>query len=134
MRWLSAIAVSACLAAPLAAQGKAPAPEFSVKYSFEETVARLLAQGCPALAFDHDGFDRHIRALIGEYSDRGHHSRQFSRLFAPIQPERYERYFVDFAAKYDLTAESADADWCAAGRAEADWRTPIGRMLKVTEE
>ena len=115
-------------------QGKAPAPEFAVASKFQETVARLLAQDCPTLSFDHAGFDRHVRALMAQYSDRGHHSRRIGDLFAPIQPERYEIYFERFLEKYDLTPESADETWCAAGHAEAEWRTPIGRMLKIENE
>ena len=68
-----------------AAQGKAPAPEFAVKSSFQEILARHFAKDCPGLSFDHGGFDRHYRALIAQYSDRGHHSRRIGQLFAPIQ-------------------------------------------------
>lgn len=117
-----------------ATQGKAPAPEFAVAYNFQETLARLFAQDCANLSFDHDGFDRHVRALFAEYSDRGHHSRRIQELFAPIQPTRYEPYFEAFIEKYDLNADTPDAVWCAAGAAEAEWRTPIGRMLRIESE
>lgn len=116
------------------AQGKAPAPQFAVEASFHEIIARLLAQDCPGLSFDHAGFDRHMRALMGEYSDRGHHTRRVGDLFAPIQPERYEPLFEELMDKYELTPDSPDTAFCAAGVAEAEWRTPIGRMLRVSEK
>lgn len=112
------------------AQGKSPAPEFAVEMSFQEAIARMLSQACPLLDFDHRGFDRHFRAMLGEYSDRGHHTRRIGQLFAPVQPERYTPYFEAFLMKYDLVTGSASEDFCAAGLAEAEWRTPIGRMLK----
>ena len=72
-------------------------------------MARTLARDCPGLQFDYAGFDRHVRALIAQYSDRGHHSRRIGQLFAPVQPSRYEPYFAAFMQKYDLTPDSADA-------------------------
>lgn len=122
------------MAAPAIAQGKAPAPEFSVEMNFQSIMARQFADGCAEVEFDHAGFDRHIRAIIAEFSDRGIHSRNQSKHFAPIDPQRYERYFDAFAQKYDLNDGSPDQAFCDAAVAEAEWRTPIGRMLKVVKE
>lgn len=119
---------------PLAAQGKAPVPAFSAAFSFRETMARTFASECPNPAFDCAGCDRHVRALIGEHRDRGHHSRRIGQLFAPIQPERGRSHPEAFLQKYDLTENSQNAEYCDAGAAEAEWLTPNGRMLKVVEE
>lgn len=116
------------------AQGKAPAPEFAVEMNFQSFMARQFAELCEGLAFDHTGFDRHMRALIAKFSNRGIHARNQGKHFAPIDPQRYEPYFIAFSEKYDLTEDSSHQDYCDAGHAAAEWRTPVGQMLKVVAE
>jgi hypothetical protein len=116
------------------AQGKAPAPAFSVEMNFQSFMARQLAERCEALEFDHAGFDRHMRSLIAKFSDRGIPARTQGKHFAPIDPQRYAPYFAAFSQKYELTENSSDQAFCDAGMAAAEWRTPIGRMLKGVAE
>lgn len=123
-----------CMAGAALAQGKAPTPEFAVEMSFQERMARFLAADCAALDFDHAGYNRHMLALLGAYSDRGHSTRRIGDLFAPPQAERFDPHFAAFLKKYDLRADSPVAAFCEAGVAEAEWRTPMGQMLKVKAE
>lgn len=117
----------------VAAQSKVPTPEFAVEMNFQFRLAGLLAEGCANLTFDYAGFDRHTGAMIAQYSNRGVHSRNISKFYAQVSSERYTPYFTAFQEKYDLTSERLDKSYCAAGVAEAEWRTPIWQMLKVQD-
>ncbi|MFK7838166.1 MAG: DUF5333 family protein [Sulfitobacter sp.] len=134
LRRLSLCCGAVLCAAEVGAEGKAPAPEFSVEMNFQSIMAQQLADGCDMLAFDHAGYDRHFTALIGKFDAQGIHSRNISEKFAQIDPERYRPHFSAFVTKYDLKEESPDGDFCDAGAAEAKRGTPIGQMLKVVAE
>ncbi|MDF3512682.1 MULTISPECIES: DUF5333 family protein [unclassified Sulfitobacter] len=116
------------------AQGKAPLPEFAVEMNFQSTMAERLAERCDGLDFDHAGSKRHMLALLAKFSDRGIPARELGTYFAPVAPERYDPYFAAFLKKYDLTEDSPQQGYCNAGYAAAEWRTPIGRMLKIVAQ
>lgn len=113
---------------PAAAQS--PAPEFAVKSILEESLARKFADRCDGLAFDHAGHDRHIRKRLGDFSNRGVHSRNIFKNFAPVQPHRYTRHIAAFNARHGLSETSLMDDFCAAAQREMQGRTPLGQMLK----
>ena len=110
--------------------GKSPTPEFVVKSILQENLARKFSSRCTGIEFDHDGHNRHIRKLLGEYSNRGVNARNIFKNFAPIQPYRYQRHIAKFNAQHGLDRTSSIQDFCDAARAEMDARSPIGLMLR----
>ena len=114
------------------ADEQAPAPEFAIKASFEEIVARLFARDCTVLSFDEAAFDRHQQALLAEHAERGYRTDKIDQAFAPIPPEGYEPFFDALMHKYGLKEESPDAAFCAAGAAEAREGTALGQLLEVS--
>ncbi len=118
-----------CLwASAAAAQTKVPAPEFLVKATFEERLARVFSEACPGFEFDHASYDRHFLAILGKMSDRGVRSRPWP--YASIPDERFEPYVQGFVEKYDFGLESTESEMCAAAAAEHEWRTPLGQLLR----
>ena len=111
-------------------EAKSPAPEFAVKSILQENLARKFADRCPGIAFDHGGYDRHIRKRLADSSNRGVHARNIFKNFAPIQPHRYQRHVAEFSARHGLDGSSSMKDFCDAARAEMASRSPIGLMLK----
>lgn len=115
------------------AQDKSPAPDFVVKSQFEELMARNFAKTCAGLAFDPAGFDRHMRALLGEYSNRGIDAREAVKTYAPIDETSYSGNFAAFMQKHDLSGDEGADVFCAVGRVEAEERTPLGQLLRIVE-
>ncbi|MDJ0823296.1 MAG: DUF5333 family protein [Paracoccaceae bacterium] len=110
-----------------------PYPQVWVEHMFQESMAFLLADNCPGLEKHHPGIDRHRLSAFAAMSDRGHSMRNLSRKFSPITPERYQPLQQAFLRKHNLTADSDDAAFCAAGLIELQERTPIGLMLREPE-
>jgi hypothetical protein len=127
---LGAVAIVASVETGMA-QSRVPAPEFMVESQFEEMLARRFAGECDVVEFDHAGFDRHYRALLVKLSDHGVTARSLQGRYAPVQPERFAGLATAFQQKYDLNGQSTVAAYCDAAVAEAEWRTPVGRMLKI---
>ncbi len=128
----AALTLAAALsAAPVLA--KPPYPDFWVQATFQMNLARTLGSSCASLEVHHPGVERHRMAAFAAMSDRGHHVRRFSQLFAPITPERYARVQPVFLDKYALEPESDVALFCAAGEEERFARTAIGLMLRKAE-
>lgn len=122
------------IASPAVAQGRAPTPEFLVKANFQEIMARRFVDICDGIAFEHNGYQRHIRATLAQFSDRKINTRNLKNRYAPVPSSRYQRYVDAFATSHNLEADPGQIAMCSAARVEAQSRTMIGQMLKLETE
>ncbi len=126
------IAAALVLAGEAQAQEQPPKPDFAVEASFDELMARRFAETCAGLEFDARAFDRHMKALLGKYSDLSASGGGGVRDFAPIGENAYKPYLAAFEEKHGLVRGATAEDVCAAGQAEAEERSAMGQMLRVT--